>query len=324
MNNVSLRAVAEEIKKYNEFVIYFHIHPDGDAVGSAYALMLGLRSMGCRANAVCADKLPKVYSDVESISTDEVVSPCVITVDTPSSARLGIYGSEHINICIDHHSTNNMAADMSYIEPEAAACTEIIYKLLTALAVPVTKQIAELVYTGLITDTLCFRSTKIGVQSFETAAQLAKSGADIFGITKRHFLSKSPAVLAMEQRLASRLNYLCGGEVVSAYIVPEDYEELGLKDDELETLNSVIKQIRGLKIGIVVRELERGSCRCSLISNGACDVSVLAAKLGGGGHKNAAGFSASGSAADVTAKAERLCACLLGDIVNDIKKCRLL
>jgi phosphoesterase RecJ-like protein len=179
-------------------------------------------------------------------------------------------------------------ADYKYVEPDCGACSEIIFKLIKAMGVEVTKDIADFLYTALVTDTMCFRTSDTDVQSFETAAELAKCGADIYNIGRKYMFRKSPQRLKLEGILRESFHFTCENKIATGIITLNDLKTADILDSDLEGINSLVEQIEGVRIGATIRELPDGRTRCSMRTSGNIPANEICAVHGGGGHFNAA------------------------------------
>lgn len=161
---VTIKEMAEKILSYDEFTIVYHIRPDGDCIGSSFALALGLQSIGKRCTVVGRDPVPKIHQFMtNAVPQDTLVNPVYFSVDAVSPQRTGNYVDRHFTFCIDHHRNNSIDANYKYVEEDCGACSEIIFKLLNEMNITITKQIADLLYTALVTDTRCFSRHQIPV-----------------------------------------------------------------------------------------------------------------------------------------------------------------
>ncbi len=288
--DITLQELSRKLREYSSYRIYYHKSPDGDAVMSAYVLALALQSIGIVCEPKCCDPVPEVYLDlINPIKCEHLENYTAIAVDSASAARLGDYSNETITFCIDHHE-NNMQAKYRYVVPEASSCAELIYRLLLEMKIPITMQIANLLYVGLITDTQCFRTYSTNQASLETAVELAKCGADIVRIARRYTLEKTPERIAIEQILLNSFHYTCEGRVLGCMFTYEDMQKTGADDSELEGLNLIVDQVRGPEIGIVVRETQPGHCRVSVRTySESLNAAEICTQFSGGGHADRAG-----------------------------------
>ena len=306
--NTTLKEMAEKLKTYDEYRIVYHIRPDGDCIGTAYGLALALQSIGKKCDVVGQDEIPRIHRYMtDKVQLDEVKEPVYIAVDSASRHRVGSYGDKHFTFCIDHHHNTFDNVDFKYVESDAGACSEIIFKLIREMGVTVTKQIADLLYTALVTDTLCFRTTDTRVQSFEVAAELAKCGADIYHIGRINTFIKSAGRMKIESILRDSFHYTCGGQIITGIIMLKDLDTAGVLDSDIEGINSVVEQIEGMRIGVTIRELPDGRMRCSMRSNGDISSDEICRKFGGGGHFHAACCELAMSAEKARAVIEQTC-----------------
>ena len=287
--DISINELAEKLREYDEYRIVYHIRPDGDCIGSAFALCLALQAIGKKCDVAGQDAIPRVHHVLtDKVKQDELTSPVYIAVDSASLYRVGSYGENHFTFCIDHHANTFNEADFRYVEKDCGACSEIILKLIKAMGVEITKQIADFLYTALVTDTLCFRTSDTSVQSFETAVELAKYGADIYTIGRRNMFIKSKGRLEIERILRDSFHFTCDNKILTGVIMLSDLEKAGVLDSDLEGINSMVEQVEGVRIGVTIRELPDGRMRCSTRTNGNISSNEICRAHGGGGHFHAA------------------------------------
>lgn len=287
---MTFNEIAQHLLRCREICIVYHIRPDGDCIGSAYALAIALQSAGICTAVTGRDPVPESFRYLtDAFVPDTLSDPVYLSLDTSSPYRTGPYAGYHFTFCIDHHNGNSITADYKYVEPDCGACSEIIYKLLIEMQCPVTKQIADLLYMALVTDTLCFRTSDTDAQTFRTAAALADYGADIEGIGKRHMLYKSRGRLQIEDALRRSLHRSCEDRLLTGVILLADLEAAGIADSDLEGINAFIEQYAEMQIGVTLRELPDGRTRCSVHTKEAISAHEICQRFGGGGHLHAAG-----------------------------------
>ncbi len=287
--NVTIREMAEKLKCYDEYAIVYHIRPDGDCIGSSFALALGLQSIGKKCRVVGRDPVPQIHQYLTNgVQQDDIENPVYFSVDAVSPMRTGNYADKHFTFCIDHHCDNSINADFKYVEEDCGACSEIVFKLLQAMNVHITKNIADLLYTALVTDTRCFQTSDTSSQSFEIAAELVRVGADNYNISRRNCFVKSKGRRAIEELFKESLNFSCNGSLITGIITLEDLKKADIADSEIEGINSYVEQYEEMQIGVTVRELPDGRSRCSTRTNGNISANDICAVHGGGGHFHAA------------------------------------
>ena len=289
MKSVSLEEMAVLLKKMDNYRIIYHIRPDGDCIGSAYALALSLQSIGKKCKVTGEYPVPDAHIPMTSkITFDDIDDQINIAIDSGSPDRLGIFENEQYTFCIDHHLDNSVIADYKYIEEDAGACSEIILKLIKLMGVTVTKDIADLLYMALVTDTMCFRTYDTTQQSFLTAAELAGYGADIAGIGRKNMFIKSKQRIALEELLKNSFHFSCNDQILTGIITLNDLKTADIKDSEFEGINSFVDQVEGVKIGVTIRELPDGNTRCSMRTSGSISANEICQFFGGSGHYHAA------------------------------------
>ena len=301
--------MAEKLKHIRQARIYFHKKPDGDAVGAAYGLALGLQAHGIPCELRCSDPVPAAYRWMtDQVPTCALEQPTEIAVDTAAPGRLGRYKDQPIDLCIDHHEGNTIQAAYKYVVPEASSCSELVFWLLRDMGTVITPEIASLRYTGLVTDTSAFRSRSTNAASLQAAAELASCGAPVARLARQYTLYKTPQRMEIERVLTNSFHYTCGGRILGCFFSYPDMVRIHTNDSELEGLNVIVEQVEGVEIGIVVRETAPNHCRVSVRTGSAYDAAAICARLGGGGHAHAAGCELEGKPADVLTRVEAVCA----------------
>ena len=294
---------AQLLRGHDNFVILTHRRPDGDAIGSAAALCLGLRAMGKQAWVLQNRQLtPKLSPFAEGLMLGACPeNATVISVDMASFGLLSFDAEEQqlggrLAFAIDHHGSNDLNVP-KLVQPESAACGEIILELLEILGVSLTKQIAEALYLAISTDTGCFKYSNTTEKTHEAAAKLIAAGADVYPINKAFFDTKSFARLQLEARLTSSIE-LYGGGLVGLCTMPKSLlTELQISEDDVDSISGFARSIEGVEIGIMIREVEDGGGKISLRTSENYNASELCRALGGGGHAAAAGATVPGGIA---------------------------
>lgn len=289
---INKKDCTELLKNHDEFLILSHEHPDGDTLGCAFALCEILRLMGKKRSFACCDEISKDFSYLTaSFSPDEVTDPFIVAVDVADEKLLGslrdIYGGK-INLCIDHHLSNTLYAKNTFVEERAAAC-EIIYELAEEMGVELNKYIRESLYTGISTDTGCFRYQNTTPATFRIVADLMEKGIDSKKINKLMFETKTKSSLALELLARKTLEYHFDGKCAIITVTQKMYEESGSGEHECYTITALPRQIEGVLVGAVIKQQKDGKFGISVRTEGDIDASEICKKLGGGGHKGAAG-----------------------------------
>lgn len=304
MNN--LFSIGELLKEKDNIEILTHHYPDGDTLGSAYALCLMLQSLGKKARVITSGAVARKYDFLKKgVEIQEFEREFVVSVDVAAPSLLGENQSEYegiIDLCIDHHGTNSIVSKYSYVDAKAAATGEIIYELSKEMGIGLTRDMASCIYTGLSTDTGCFRYSNTTPCTMLVAAELMAVTPDWHKINTEMFEVKTKEKLQLERMVYDTLEYSCGGKCALIYTTLKMQEEAGIGDDEMEGLASIPRQIEGVLLGITMREKADGTFKISVRSNKDVSASDFCAQFGGGGHKAAAGCTIEGDLETVKAK----------------------
>lgn len=304
-----LNEVVEILKEPAPTLILFHARPDGDAVGSAFALSLWLGARGSRCYCVSADEVPQYLSFLtkglqESVLPESIPSGFenarIVTVDTASPAQLGSlfdrFG-DRVLLMIDHHGTGTPYAD-HLIDPHAAACGELVFDLIAASGTDVPREAAELLYAAISSDTGCFRYSNVNENTHLHAAALVKEGIDAARINRMLFETRSYEGLKAEKAGFERLRFYGDGKLAIITFPFALQCELGVREEHLSTLIDVARCVRGVEVAAAIRGTRDGNFRVSLRANVEIDVAQIAAGFGGGGHPRAAGATLAASSVE--------------------------
>lgn len=291
---ISMNEAAEFLRQSDHILILSHAFPDGDTLGSAAALCRGLQQIGKHVMVRCSDPIgPKYDFLFEGILSEEFEPQAVVAVDIADEALLGqpLYGVYHgkIDLCIDHHPSNSCYARRCFINPKAAATCEIIFALLQLLNVTIDAKIAQCLYTGITTDTGCFKYTNVTPDTYRIAADLVETGMDAPSINRKMFDTKSRAHMEIERRVIDSMQYFYGDRVAVIVITQQMIRETGATEDDMEGLSSIPRQVEGVQIGVTIREKTDGAYKISLRAQRPANASEICGKFGGGGHAGAAG-----------------------------------
>ncbi len=299
-------AVADALKGWDRILVVCHKNPDGDAIGCAWGLAHALRGMGKRARAFCGDEIPPEYLFLTEGEPEEAFEPeKIVTVDVASPSLLpdGI-DPEKIDLVIDHHRANSLAAPQKCVDHLAAACGEILLEILSGTGYEPDAYVAEALYTAIATDTGCFKYANVTEFTFAAAAYLytlAEKGA-FARINKRVFDTKSEKRLKLDAWAIENVSLSAGGKVafLNADLAMQQKFRTGAGD--LDGLVNVIRQIEGVVLAIVLKQKEENLFKASVRADGGFDASAFCAVFGGGGHSGAAGCSFTTSAEDAREK----------------------
>lgn len=297
---IDLIAAVEFIKKNDEYLILTHAHPDGDTLGCAFALCEALLSFGKKAAVRCSDPIPSKYGYMGATGEGDIDFKKVIAVDVADTKLLGkdfekSYG-DRIDLCIDHHGSNRLYADKTLLDPTAAAACEIILAVIRELGVNVTKTIANNIFTGLSTDSGCFRYSNVTPRTLRMAADMIEAGAEHTKINTAMFETKTRTYVALERLALESMKMYLDERCAFITITQDMFKESGSDESEVDAIAAIPRQIEGVLVGVTMREKADGTFKVSMRSHEGVDVSAICAMLGGGGHPRAAGCTVSGNA----------------------------
>lgn len=297
---IDLIAAVEFLKNNDEYLILTHAHPDGDTLGCAFALCEALLSFGKKAAVRCSDPIPSKYGYMGATGEGDVDFKKVIAVDVADTKLLGkdfdkSYG-DRIDLCIDHHGSNRLYADKTLLDPTAAAACEIILAVIRELGVNVTKTIANNIFTGLSTDSGCFRYSNVTPRTLRMAADMIEAGAEHTKINTAMFETKTRTYVALERLALESMKMYLDERCAFITITQDMFKESGSDESEVDAIAAIPRQIEGVLVGVTMREKADGTFKVSMRSHEGVDVSAICAMLGGGGHPRAAGCTVSGNA----------------------------
>jgi phosphoesterase RecJ-like protein len=291
------REVLEVLEVGRRFVLLAHLYPDGDVLGSQLGLGLALRALGRQVAFACSHPVPEPFhflpgaGELQQWKEGRGDFDVVITLDCPDPSRVGGLldgcrqpGTRVLNI--DHHADNRRYGDVNWIEPAAAATGEMLYELLEAAGLPLTRDIAVNLYTAIVTDTGSFRYSNTSPKTFRIAARLVEAGVDPADIANRLYETRHLAGLHLLGRILQQVEANSDGTVAWVVIDRSQAESADLL--EAEDFVTYPRSIRAAKVAVLFRELP-GEVKVSLRAKGEVDVARIAARFGGGGHRNAAG-----------------------------------
>ena len=297
MKQITLNKAASLLKEHDNFKILTHSYPDGDCLGSGYALAFILRKMGKKANVAVDGNLPSKFTYlVRNYEEQDFVPEYIVSVDVAAPQLLGesvMRGVDHIDLCIDHHGTNSLEADYRYVDSTAAAAAEIIWQLTQLMRVEFDEDIAAGIYTGISTDTGCFVYTNTTPQTHHIAASVMPF-CNWREINNINFVIKTRAKVKMERMIYKTMEFYADGQIAVVYTTLAMCEAMGTGDDEMEGLANIPRRIEGVKMGITMREKAGGVFKISVRTNDDVDAAEFCKQFGGGGHPAASGCSIEG------------------------------
>ena len=308
----------EVMKKGKRFLVVSHVSPEGDAVGSLLGVALALRSIGKEAVAYLEDPVPELFTFLPGAETvvhdldGAGAFDATFAVDCGQKERLGkgfveLKGPGTI-VNIDHHATNDSFGDVNVIVPDASAAGELVYDLVKAAGIKITKDIAVNLYVAIHTDTGSFRYSSSTAESFIKAGDLVRCGAEPWDISRRIYENnplRKYKLLGMVLSTLDLIDAADGGngiKIATLLVTKEMFSKAGAGKDDADGFVNYARGIEGVQVGMLLRETGTNQYKVSLRSKGDVDVARVSMAFGGGGHRNAAGFATEGTLEEIKGK----------------------
>lgn len=288
--------ITEKINNAKNILIFTHINPDGDAVGSSFALKYALEKIGKNAKIIFEEPLSELFSMFpENYLTAETYSgeyDLKISLDSSDLKRLGKTAGYFIEdtILIDHHGTNQRYADVCYVDADSPSTGEIIFDLVSEMGIEFDKDIADGLYAAMMTDTGGFMYSNTTPDTHKKAARLMEAGADYEMLNRRLNVEKSYETYLLNALCIEKMEFFADKKICLTFFDNAFCEEKGITLDDLNGMSAVVSSVKGIEIAVFISETVKGKLKVSLRSVGDADVAAISTAFGGGGHKKAAGF----------------------------------
>jgi bifunctional oligoribonuclease and PAP phosphatase NrnA len=310
-----LQAVADTLRSHDRFLLVTHENPDGDALGSLLAMKLALDSLGKDAQMYLYGDapLPTEYSfmPLEGLlrgSPPEIGDRVLVALDCANESRMGpdrtLLEQAALTVDIDHHHDNSRFGDVNLVVGEASSTAEVLRDVLRELEVEPTPEIAEALYIALVTDTGRFQYTNTTPKALRLGAELVEAGADVHRVFQGIYESVELGKLKLLARALERAQVYEGGKLVVSHLLQRDFTDLNAPEAYSEGIIDYLRAVEGASMAALIREPPRRegpARRISLrSSDDELDVSAIARLSGGGGHRQAAGFSSDRSIEEIT------------------------
>src|SRR5437763_3240178 len=309
-----LNAIADALRQHDRFLLVTHENPDGDALGSLLATALALRQLGKDAVMYLpgVTPLPSEYAfmpleDLVREAPPDAAERVLLAVDCAKAERIGdpeALSRATLVLDIDHHHDNTRFGDVNLIVANASSTSEVLRDVFAELDVELTPALAEPLYIALVTDTGRFQYANTTPKALRLAAELVEAGADVHRIFQWVYETVQFAKLKLLARALERAQIFEGGRVVVSYLLRTDFTDIGAAEAYSEGIIDYLRAVEGAELAALIREPPRSdgpTCRVSLrASTDELDVSAIARKSGGGGHRQAAGFSSNESIEEIT------------------------
>jgi bifunctional oligoribonuclease and PAP phosphatase NrnA len=310
-----LQAVAAALREHDRFLVVTHENPDGDALGSLLATTLTLRELGKDVEMYLGGSgaLPREYAFMQLDGLrrslpDDLERRVLVAVDCAKADRMGPdpepVERASLVLNIDHHHDNTRFGDVNLIVADASSTGEVLRDLIRELGVDLTPALAEPLYIALVTDTGRFQYTNTTPKSLRLAAELVEAGADVHAVFQQVYESVEFAKLKLLARALERARVLEGGLIIVSHLLRTDFAEVGAAEPYSEGIIDYLRAVEGAELAALIREPPRNDGPTRRVSLRASvdelDVSAIARMFGGGGHRQAAGFSSDASMDEIT------------------------
>ncbi|MBW2131165.1 MAG: DHH family phosphoesterase [Deltaproteobacteria bacterium] len=304
-----MEQIIHKLKKSKRAFIASHTNPDGDAIGSLVAMGLSLAAMGKDIVLFNESPIPAVYRFLSGVDrvVNRVRAGCAfdtaVILDCGDLHRVGeavpIVEKIPVVINIDHHVTNTRFGNVHLIDPDACATAEILYRLLPGLGAPLSLDIANAIYTGILTDTGSFRFSNTNRSAFEICEKMVARGVDPYRIAQQVYGTYSLGRIKLLNLALDSIEVSQNGKLSMMVVTQQMMQDTGARPEDTDGLINYAKGIKDIKVAVFIEELNHGTGQTagrlpyhvSLRSDGSVDVAAIAAAFGGGGHSSAAGFS---------------------------------
>jgi bifunctional oligoribonuclease and PAP phosphatase NrnA len=309
-----LSAVVDAIRDHDRFVLTTHENPDGDALGSLLATKLAFDQLGKDSVMVLQSNAPLpgeyLFMSLAGLRRrwpDDVSERVLVALDCANESRIAdpdILGRVPLTLDVDHHHDNTRFGDINLVDPTASSTGEVLRDVLRELDVELTPSIAEPLYIALVTDTGRFQYTNTTPKALRLAAELVEAGANVHRVFQGVYESVQFAKLKLLARALERAQIYEGGRIVISYLLRTDFAEVGAAEPYSEGIIDYLRAVEGADMAVLIREPPREDGPTRRVSLRASvdelDVSAIARKSGGGGHRQAAGFSSEASIEEIT------------------------
>jgi len=301
MKKSAVDLICEKILASRRIVITSHLRPDGDSICTSLSLYFIGEQLGKEMAIINKDKTPSPFSrfpDIEKIKIG-LIPPnyydLVILLECADISRSGQkYIQDYYLINIDHHYSNDLYADINWVDPEASAVAELAFQLAEKLNISFTPQIANNLYCAIVSDTGSFQFSNTRAESFKVCFELIKKGADPFRISELLFNNNSPEKIKLLGKVLSTLKMKENGQIAVISMFKKDLSSLNLTEVDTEDIITLARSIKGVQIVLFFKEIDKDVFRVSVRSKGTTNAALVAEYFGGGGHIHAAGFTVSG------------------------------
>lgn len=293
-----LKKIADVITRHEKFLVTSHVRPDGDSIGSTLAMYHLLRNMGKSVLVYNQDKTPDNYRflpgaadivhEIPASSSFDVV----FILDCSELERIGEEAENitagHVMVNMDHHISNRQFCELAFIDGHASSTAELVFRLVDAMGISLTKDIADNLYTGIITDTGGFRYGSTSQEALAAASFMVASGADPQWLSENIYENNPVAKIRLLAKVLETLSFNQDGKVGSLVVCQKSLQAAGAMMEHTEGFVDIPRSIAGVAVSILFSEMNDDQYKISLRSKGHYNIARVAEKFGGGGHANAA------------------------------------
>ena len=287
---------ARVLRDNNRFLILTHRRPDGDTLGSAAALCLGLRLLGKTAWVLGNPEVtPRFSFLLEGLTVDTPPQDTfIVSTDVASPSMLPAQWANlngKIRLRIDHHASSTSFTQMELVEPDSASCAEIVWELLRLLQCPADTPVFNALYVGISTDTGCFRFSNTSEHTFLAAAACVRAGVNTYRLNQELFETNTLERLKIQAWIVEHMLLLHGGTMAVCAIPRAVEVSVGVTEDDMDNISNFPRTVAGVKVAATLRETRDGDTKLSVRAVPGYDATLVTVRFGGGGHRGAAGAS---------------------------------
>jgi phosphoesterase RecJ-like protein len=315
VQTADLDAVAEAIRAHDRFVVTTHENPDGDALGSILAMSLALEQLGKDGVMYLFGEVPLPHEygfmpleTIRRTPPEDAAERVVLALDCANERRLGpdpgLLEAAPLVVDIDHHHDNSRFGDVNLVVADASSTGEILSDVFAVLGVELTPEIAEALYIAVVTDTGRFQYANTTPRALRLAAELVEAGANVHRVFQDVYENVAFAKIKLLARALEKARVVEGGRIIVSNLERSDFAAAGAEEPFAEGIIDFLRAVEGTELVALIREppTQNGPThRISLRTRAeSIDVSAIARKSGGGGHRQAAGFSSEASVDEIT------------------------
>ena len=283
---------AKALLKLDCVEIISHRAPDGDTLGCSSALCRGMRSLGKKANVVCADEIPAKYAMLfDGIEPQSFEPAHFVTVDIAANHLMGRLRETYegkIDVCIDHHIQNDIQAPVRLVDEQAAATGELIWMLLQTMGAEIDSMTATDLFAAVSTDTGCFKYSNVTPQTHLIAVDLMQRGVDCATVNYKLIDEETKPKLDLKKQALSTLEYFCDNRCAVITVTAEMMRQSGALPEDSDGISNIPRSVQGVDCGVMMKETDDG-WKISVRSSERVNAAEVCDKFGGGGHAAAAG-----------------------------------